>query len=58
MKMQDVVENCKHRGTFIKKFAKQKHSKKHMHTWNMNKIKNPMRKLGKGEEMQEWGKIM
>jgi len=27
-KMQDVVENCKHRGTCIKKFAKQKHSKR------------------------------
>jgi hypothetical protein len=22
----------------------------------MNKIKKPMRKIGKGEEMQEWGK--
>jgi hypothetical protein len=22
----------------------------------MNKIKKPMKKLGKGEEMQEWGK--
>jgi hypothetical protein len=58
VKMQDVVENCKHRGTCIKKIAKQKHNKRHLHTWNMNKIIKPTRKLGKGEEMQEWGKKM
>jgi hypothetical protein len=28
VKMQDIVENCKHKGICIKKFAKQKHNKK------------------------------
>lgn len=27
VKMQDVVDNCKHKGTCIKKFEEQKHNK-------------------------------